>query len=157
MGGSSRDFYTRYLAIRRAPIPTIAAMNGHAIGAGLCFALACDIRIAVADAKMGMTFTKLGIHPGMGATYFLPRLTGTAKACELFFTGRVFDAAEALRLGIVNRVVRARRFRRRRARPGARDRRARRRSPCAWSSRRSTAASSTISTTCSTWRPCSRE
>ncbi len=104
MGGSSRDFYTRYLAIRRVPIPTIAAMNGHAIGAGLCFALACDIRIAVADAKMGMTFTKLGIHPGMGATYFLPRLTGTANACELFFTGRVFDAAEALRLRIVNRV-----------------------------------------------------
>jgi enoyl-CoA hydratase/carnithine racemase len=104
MGGSSRDFYTRYLAIRRVPIPTIAAMNGHAIGAGLCFALACDIRIAVDGAKMGMTFTKLGIHPGMGATYFLPRLTGTANACELFFTGRVFDAAEALRLGIVNRV-----------------------------------------------------
>ncbi len=105
MQGSPRDFYARYLAIRNLPIPTIAAINGHAIGAGLCIALACDLRVAVADAKMGMTFTKLGIHPGMGATYFLPRLIGTARACELFFTGRVFDAAEAERLGIVNRVA----------------------------------------------------
>jgi enoyl-CoA hydratase/carnithine racemase len=105
MAGSPRDFYARYLAIRHLSIPTIAAINGHAIGAGLCIALACDLRIAVADAKMGMTFTKLGIHPGMGATYFLPRLVGTSRACELFFTGRVFDAAEAERLGIVTRSV----------------------------------------------------
>jgi enoyl-CoA hydratase/carnithine racemase len=105
MAGSPRDFYARYLAIQKLPMPTIAAVNGHAIGAGLCIALACDLRIAVADAKMGMTFTKLGIHPGMGATYFLPRLIGTSQACDLFFTGRVFDAAEAARLGIVNRVA----------------------------------------------------
>lgn len=105
MAGSPRDFYARYLAIHSLPIPTIAAINGHAIGAGLCVALGCDMRIAVADAKMGMTFTKLGIHPGMGATYFLPRLIGTARACELFFSGRVFDAAEAERLGIINRAV----------------------------------------------------
>ncbi|HVM97870.1 MAG TPA: enoyl-CoA hydratase-related protein [Candidatus Acidoferrales bacterium] len=105
MEGSPRDFYLRYLSIRQLPIPTIAAINGHAIGAGLCIALACDMRVAVADARMGMTFTRLGIHPGMGATYFLPRLIGTARACELFFSGRVFDAAEAERLGIVNRVV----------------------------------------------------
>jgi len=105
MGGAPRDFYRRYLAVRQLPMPTIAAINGHAIGAGLCFALACDLRVAVSEAKMGMTFTRLGIHPGMGATYFLPRLVGTARACELFFTGRVFDAAEAERLGIVNRVV----------------------------------------------------
>ncbi len=105
MAGSPRDFYSRFLSIRSLPMPTIAAINGHAIGAGLCFALACDLRIAAADAKMGMTFTKLGIHPGMGATYFLPRLIGTARACELFFTGRVIDAAEAERLGILSRVV----------------------------------------------------
>ena len=92
MGGPPRDFYKRYLSIHDLPIPTIAAINGHAIGAGFCFALACDIRIAIADAKMGMTFTKLGIHPGMGATYFLPRLIGTARACELLFTGRIIDA-----------------------------------------------------------------
>ena len=137
------------------PIPTIAAINGHAIGAGLCFALACDLRIAAADAKMGMTFTKLGIHPGMGATYFLPRLIGTARACELLFTGRIIDAAEAERLGIVNRVVAARGA----SRPPSRPRRARSpappRSPCAWSSARSTAASSTRSTTRSTSNRCS--
>jgi enoyl-CoA hydratase/carnithine racemase len=105
MASSPRDFYNRYLAIRRLSIPTIAAINGHAIGAGLCIALACDLRVAVSDAKMGMTFAKLGIHPGMGATYFLPRLIGTARAAELFFTGRIIDAAEADRLGLLTRVV----------------------------------------------------
>jgi enoyl-CoA hydratase/carnithine racemase len=105
MLGSPREFYDRFLAIRNLPVPTIAAINGHAIGAGLCIALACDLRVAAADAKMGMTFAKLGLHPGMGATYLLPRLIGTARACELFFTGRVFDAAEAERLGVINRAV----------------------------------------------------
>lgn len=105
MAGSPRDFYARYLSIRSLPIPTIAAINGHAIGAGLCIALACDMRLAADDAKMGMTFTRLAIHPGMGGTYLLPRLVGTARACELFFTGRIFDAAEAERLGVVNRTV----------------------------------------------------
>jgi enoyl-CoA hydratase len=105
MGGPPRDFYKRYLSVHSLPIPTIAAINGHAIGAGFCFALACDLRIAVADAKLGMTFTKLGIHPGMGATYFLPRLIGRARAGELLFSGRIVDAVEAERLGILNRVV----------------------------------------------------
>lgn len=105
MAYSPREFYGRFLTVRDLPMPTIAAINGHAIGAGLCIALACDIRIAVADAKMGMTFTKLGIHPGMGATYTLPRLIGTARACELFFTGRLLDAHDAERLGIVNQAV----------------------------------------------------
>jgi len=105
MGGPPREFYARYLSIQTLPIPTIAAINGHAIGAGLCFALACDLRIAAADARMGMTFTRLGLHPGMGATFFLPRLIGTARACELLFTGRVIDAPEAERLGLLSRVV----------------------------------------------------
>ena len=105
MGGAPRDFYKRFLSIQSLPIPTVAAINGHAIGAGLCFALACDIRIATSDAKMGMTFTKLGLHPGMGATFFLPRLVGTARACELLFTGRIIGAAEAERLGLLSRVV----------------------------------------------------
>jgi len=103
--GSAREFYGRFLAVADLPVPTIAAINGHAIGAGLCVALACDLRIAVADAKLGMTFARLGIHAGMGATYFLPRLIGTARACELFFTGRTIDASEAERFGIVNRAV----------------------------------------------------
>ena len=105
MGGSPRDFYNQYLTIRQLPVPTIAAINGHAIGAGLCIALACDMRVAVSDAKMGMTFSRLGIHPGMGATFSLPRLIGTARACELLFTGRIIDAAEAERMGMVNRVA----------------------------------------------------
>lgn len=105
MGGPPREFYNRYLSVATLPMPTIAAINGHAIGAGFCFALACDLRIASSDAKLGMTFTKLGIHPGMGATYFLPRLLGTARACDLLFTGRIIDAEEALQLGILNRVV----------------------------------------------------
>jgi enoyl-CoA hydratase len=104
-GGAGREFYQRFLSIRDLPIPTIASINGHAIGAGLCFALGCDMRIAASDAKMGMTFTKLGIHPGMGATYLLPRLIGAARACELLLTGRVIDASEAERLGIVNQTV----------------------------------------------------
>jgi enoyl-CoA hydratase len=105
LGGSSRDFYNRFLAITRLEVPTIAAINGHAVGAGFCIALACDLRIAAADAKLGMTFVRLGIHPGMGATYFLTRLVGTARACELFFTGKLIDAREAERLGIVSRTV----------------------------------------------------
>jgi enoyl-CoA hydratase/carnithine racemase len=105
MGGPPREFYARFLSVASLPCPTIAAINGHAIGAGLCFALACDLRIAAADAKMGMTFTALGIHPGMGATYFLPRLIGTARACDLLFSGRIVDAAEAERIGLVNRVA----------------------------------------------------
>jgi len=105
MGGPPREFYRRFLTIQSLPMPTIAAINGHAIGAGLCFALACDLRVAVSDAKMGMTFTKLGIHPGMGATYFLPRLIGSARSCELLFGGRIIDAVEAERMGLLNRVV----------------------------------------------------
>ena len=56
MGGPPREFYNRYLSVATLPIPTLAAINGHAIGAGMCFALACDLRIAASDAKMGMTF-----------------------------------------------------------------------------------------------------
>jgi len=110
MKGSPSDFYRRYLSIRDLAIPTIAAINGHAVGAGMCIALACDMRIASVGAKMGMTFSRLGIHPGMGGTYFLPRLVGTAVACELFFSGRLIDATEAERLGIVNRAVPADEF-----------------------------------------------
>jgi enoyl-CoA hydratase/carnithine racemase len=100
-----RRFYRLYLSVRDLPCPTIAALNGAAIGAGLCVALACDIRIAARDAKLGLNFNRLGIHPGMGATWTLPRLVGPAHAAELLFTGRILDGAEAERIGLVNRAI----------------------------------------------------
>ena len=98
-----------YLAVRELPCPTLAAVNGAAIGAGLCVALACDVRVAAREARLGLNFTRLGIHPGMRATWTLPRLVGPARAAELLFTGRLFDGAEAERMGVVNRVVERRR------------------------------------------------
>lgn len=101
------SFYTRFLSIRSIPVPVIAAINGHAVGAGLCLALGCDIRIAVTEAKLGMNFVLLGLHPGMGATYFLPRLVGVARANELLFAGKIISATEAEKIGLVNHVVAA--------------------------------------------------
>ena len=98
-------FYQSFLSIRTVNIPLIAAINGHAIGAGLCVASACDIRVASEKAKLGFTFVKLGLHPGMGATYFLPRLLGISVATELLLTGRVIDAAYAKEIGLVSKVV----------------------------------------------------
>ncbi len=98
-------FYKRFLSVRELEIPVIAAIKGHTIGAGLCLAMACDMRIASADTKLSMSFIKLGLNPGMGGTYNLPRLVGTAKALELCLLGEAIDAGEALRIGLVNHVV----------------------------------------------------
>ena len=86
-------------------MPTIAAVNGAAIGAGLCLALACDIRYAAAGARLGVPFVQLGMHAGMGGTYLLPEAVGPAHARDLLLTGRVVDAEEALSLGLVSRVI----------------------------------------------------
>jgi enoyl-CoA hydratase/carnithine racemase len=99
-----RGFYGLFLSIRDLPCPTLAAINGHAIGAGLCVALACDLRVASRDAKLGLNFTRLGLHPGMGATWTLPRLVGAARAAELLYTGRLISGAEAAEIGMVNRA-----------------------------------------------------
>lgn len=87
------------------PKPVIAAINGPAIGVGVTMVLPCDIRIAAENAKLGVTFAKLGLLPGLGSTHLLPRLVGLAKALELVLTARVVNAFEAHEMGLVNRVV----------------------------------------------------
>jgi enoyl-CoA hydratase len=89
----------------RSPVPTIAAVNGYALGGGCEVALACDIRIAAENATFGFPEVSLGILPGMGGTQRLPRLIGPALAKELIFTGRRISAGEAREIGLVNRVV----------------------------------------------------
>lgn len=98
-------FYEQFLSILKLEVPTIAAINGHAIGAGMCIALACDIRIVKKNAKLGLNFVHLGLHPGMGATYFLPRIVGPAKAAELLYGGKIITAEEAETFGLINRCV----------------------------------------------------
>ena len=85
--------------------PTICALNGGAAGYGLDVALGCDIRVAAASAKLNPGFAKRGILPESGGTWLMPRIVGYAKAAEIAFTGRTLTAAEALELGLVNRVV----------------------------------------------------
>ncbi|MBC9733319.1 enoyl-CoA hydratase/isomerase family protein [Nocardioides marmotae] len=98
-------FYRAWLSIRKLEVPTIAAVNGAAIGAGLCLALACDIRYAARGAKLGAPFVKLGMHAGMAGTYLLPDVVGEAHARDLLLTGRVVQADEALTMGMVSRVI----------------------------------------------------
>ena len=100
-----RDIYAGFLRVLECPLPTIAAVNGAAVGAGLNLALACDIRIAAEDAQLGLTEVNLAIIPGGGGTQRLPRLVGRGKALEMILTGARVDAREALRIGLVERVV----------------------------------------------------
>ncbi|KAG8182900.1 hypothetical protein JTE90_004264 [Oedothorax gibbosus] len=86
-------------------IPTIAAIDGHALGGGLEMALACDLRVASATAKMGLVETRLAIIPGGGGTQRLARLVGPSHAKELIFTARIIDGSEAFKIGMVNHVA----------------------------------------------------
>ena len=95
-------FYRSWLAVRDLEVPTIAAINGHAIGAGFALALACDIRYAAADARLGVPFTSLGLHPGMATTWSLPDVAGHAVARDLLLTGRIVTGQEAVGLGLVS-------------------------------------------------------
>jgi len=85
--------------------PYIAAVNGAAAGAGMDMASMCDIRFAADSARMGMTYVRMGIIPGDGGAYYLPRIVGMAKALDLIWTGRMIDAQEALQIGYVSAVV----------------------------------------------------
>ncbi|MEU1728826.1 enoyl-CoA hydratase-related protein [Nonomuraea sp. NPDC005692] len=95
-------FYRTWLMIADLEVPTVAAVNGPAVGAGLCVALACDLVYAADDAKLLAPFTQLGLHPGMAATYLLPRRAGTALAREMLLTGRLLTGTEAADKGLVN-------------------------------------------------------
>jgi len=93
------------LALRAAPQPVLAVVNGPAAGGGANLALACDYRIASDQASIGQVFHKLGLVPDWGGTFFLPRLVGTSKALELVWSARMVPAAEALDLGLFDRVA----------------------------------------------------
>jgi enoyl-CoA hydratase/carnithine racemase len=92
-------------ALDRMDKPVIAMVNGPAVGAGMGMALMCDVRIASTEARFSTGYVRVGLVPGDGDTYFLPRLIGTARALELLWTADFVEAAEAERVGIVNRVV----------------------------------------------------
>lgn len=104
--GHLREHYVPAItAIRTIEKPVIAAVNGVAAGAGMSLALAADFRIAGESSTFTQAFVRIGLVPDSGSSYFLPRLVGTAKALELAMLGDLVDAEEALRVGIVNRVV----------------------------------------------------
>jgi enoyl-CoA hydratase len=100
----SRTGHALFERIEQLPYPVIAAISGHALGGGCELACACDVRYAVASARLGQPESTVGMIPGWGGTFRLPRIIGLAAAKELIFTGALIDAHEAHELGLVNRV-----------------------------------------------------
>ena len=98
-------FQNMIRTIRLAPVPVIAALNGHAMGAGMDLALACDLRVASSKAKLGQVWVKVGIIPGTGGAFWSSLLAGFTRASELLLTGKPIDASTALEWGLVNAVV----------------------------------------------------
>jgi enoyl-CoA hydratase/carnithine racemase len=103
----SYAMYEPFLSVLDIEVPVIAAMNGHAVGGGFGLALLCDIRIACAGAKYGANFARLGLGPGLGISYVLPRLIGASRAAELLYTGRLVSGEEAAALGLASRALAA--------------------------------------------------
>ena len=99
------EYMPMLMRLRTMPKPVIAAMNGPAVGIGASFALACDIRIATPEAYLLEAFVNIGLAPDGGVSWLLPRLAGSGVAYEMFFTGKPLTAADAHRLGVINRVV----------------------------------------------------
>ena len=108
-GPAGREHFSReedtFSQLAALPMPTIAAIEGNALGGGLELALACDIRVASERARLGLPEVRLAVTPGAGGTQRLPRVIGLARAKELALTGRIIDAQEAERIGLVSRVV----------------------------------------------------
>ncbi|MFZ5470856.1 MAG: enoyl-CoA hydratase/isomerase family protein [Myxococcota bacterium] len=96
---------TLFQKVERFPRPTMAAIDGYALGGGLELALACDLRVASKSAKLGLPEVTLGIYPAAGGTWRLPRLVGLGRAKDLVFTGRILDAEEAYAIGLCERLV----------------------------------------------------
>lgn len=99
--------YEPFLEVFDLPMPTIAAMNGHAVGGGFGLALVCDLRVANRDARYGANFARLGFHSGMAISHLLPRIVGVPLAADLLFTGRLVSGAEAASIGLVHEAVSA--------------------------------------------------
>jgi enoyl-CoA hydratase/carnithine racemase len=98
------EFYASFLDLLALEVPLVAALHGHAVGAGMVLACACDLRVADPETRMAFPFARLGLHPGMGATHFLPRLVGAGAASELLLTGTTVGAERALELGLINQI-----------------------------------------------------
>jgi len=99
--------YEPFLEVFDLPMPTIAAMNGHAVGGGFGLALVCDMRVANRDAKYGANFARLGFHSGMAISHLLPRIVGVPIAAEMLFTGKLVDGARAAAIGLAHEAVAA--------------------------------------------------
>jgi enoyl-CoA hydratase/carnithine racemase len=97
--------YAPFLSVLDLEVPVIAALNGHTVGGGFGLSLVCDIRIGARDSKYGANFARLGLHPGMGISYVLPRVVGPSRAAELLFTGRLFEGEEAERIGYLSQAL----------------------------------------------------
>eukprot|EP00127_Corallochytrium_limacisporum_P006314 Clim_evm25s225 gene=Clim_evmTU25s225 len=93
-------FYKSYTCVRDLHVPIVAAVNGAAVGAGLCLALACDIRVVADDAKLGLNFVRLGLTPGMGGTHTLAAIAGPQVASKMIFTGELVSGKEAVEMGV---------------------------------------------------------